>query len=555
LTVKTGSERNYQLKTSKPKRQIPRSKFKISKPSMKGRRVPKSGCQTPDSKFQVFFLNGDYKTRTAMTKILSIRNATVRYLDKVIFEDLDFDWEEAQHWAIIGASGVELTAFLDTILGRTMVIKGEVIRQFAEVYQQEKKELREVHSFRDLIATVSQQYSFKNKSNLQNFYYQQRFNSMDSEEAATVIEYLNGMELHHQGVWSIEKVLKLFKLQPLQDKSLIKLSNGETRRLAMASALLKNPKLLLMDQPLTGLDIQTRQSFDSILRQIVDSGVHVMLATNSHEIPETVTHVAVLGGKKVKEVQNRKDISQIDFFHFQLNGFDGDLLKSLLAKNQPTKFKHIICFEDIKIQYGEKVILGNINWTVNPGEKWLLKGENGSGKSTLLSLVLGENPQAYANKIWLFDKKRGSGESIWDIKKNIGFVAPELSRFFPSNQTCLKVVLSGIFDTMGLFKKVSKEQEKLALDWLRLFKIEDTANKLLRQVSLEDQRFILLARALIKVPVLLVLDEASQGMDEYQRILFKKTIDQICALLPITLIYVSHYQEDIPDCVDNVFQL
>jgi molybdate transport system ATP-binding protein len=279
------------------------------------------------------------------------------------------------------------------------------------------------------------------------------------------------------------------------------------------------------------------------------------LATNSQEIPETVTHVAVLGGKKIKEVQIRKDISRIDFFHFQLNGFDSDLLKSLLAKSQQIKFKHILCFEEIKIQYGKKVILENINWKVNPGEKWMLKGDNGSGKSTLISLVLGENPQAYANKIWLFDKKRGSGESIWDIKKNIGFVAPELSRFFPSNQTCLKVVLSGIFDTMGLFKKVSLEQEKLALDWLRLFKIEDTANKLLRHVSLEDQRFILLARALIKVPVLLVLDEASQGMDEYQRILFKKTIDQICTLMPLTLIYVSHYQEDIPDCVDKVFQL
>jgi molybdate transport system ATP-binding protein len=490
-----------------------------------------------------------------MTKILSIRNATVRYLDKVIFEDLNFDWEEAQHWAIIGASGLELTAFLDTISGRTMVTKGEVDRQFAEAYREKKKELREVHSFRDLIAIVSQQYSFKNKSNLQNFYYQQRFNSMDSEEAATVVEYLNGIELHHQGIWSIENVLKLFKLQHLQDKSLIKLSNGETRRLAMASALLKNPKLLLLDQPLTGLDIQTRQSFDSILRQIANSGVHVMLATNSQEIPETVTHVAVLGGKKIKEVQIRKDISRIDFFHFQLNGFDSDLLKSLLAKSQQIKFKHILCFEEIKIQYGKKVILENINWKVNPGEKWMLKGDNGSGKSTLISLVLGENPQAYANKIWLFDKKRGSGESIWDIKKNIGFVAPELSRFFPSNQTCLKVVLSGIFDTMGLFKKVSLEQEKLALDWLRLFKIEDTANKLLRHVSLEDQRFILLARALIKVPVLLVLDEASQGMDEYQRILFKKTIDQICTLMPLTLIYVSHYQEDIPDCVDKVFQL
>jgi molybdate transport system ATP-binding protein len=490
-----------------------------------------------------------------MTKILSIRNATVKYLEKIIFEDMDFEWEEGQHWGVIGASGMELTAFLDTILGRTMVTKGEIVRHFAKKYQQEKKESSEVHSFRDLMATVSQQYSFKNKSNLQNFYYQQRFNSMDSEEAATVVEYLQGLQIHHKGTWTIEKVLNLFRLKPLQDKSLIKLSNGETRRLAMASALLKNPKLLLMDQPLTGLDLQTRQSFDGILKEIKDSGVHVILSTNSHEIPETVTHVAVLGTKKVKEVIERKNLLVTDFFQFQSKGFDAELLKRLLSKKQEIGFKHIIDFENVRIQYGEKVILENINWTINPGEKWLLKGENGAGKSTLLSLILGENPQAYANNIWLFDKKRGSGESIWDIKKQTGFVAPELSRFFPSNQTCLKVVLSGLFDTMGLFKKVNKEQEDRALDWLKVFKLEHTANKLLRQVSLEEQRFVLLARALIKVPPLLVLDEASQGMDEYQRMLFKKTIEQVCGLIPITLIYVSHYQEDVPECVDMVYQL
>jgi molybdate transport system ATP-binding protein len=207
------------------------------------------------------------------------------------------------------------------------------------------------------------------------------------------------------------------------------------------------------------------------------------------------------------------------------------------------------------VKYGENLILDKVNWTILPNEKWALKGENGAGKSTLLSLILGENPQAYSNEIWLFDRKRGSGESIWDIKKQIGFVAPELSRFFPSNQTCIKVVLSGLFDTMGLFKKVSREQEKLAMDWLTLFHLEKMANRLLSQVSLENQRFILLARALIKNPKLLVLDEASQGMDDMQRIRFRETVDLVCGILPVSMIYVSHYEEDIPKCVDKIFRL
>jgi molybdate transport system ATP-binding protein len=207
------------------------------------------------------------------------------------------------------------------------------------------------------------------------------------------------------------------------------------------------------------------------------------------------------------------------------------------------------------VRYGENQILDNINWTVLPNEKWALKGENGAGKSTLLSLILGENPQAYANEIYLFDRKRGSGESIWDIKKPIGFVAPELSRFFPSNQTCVKVLLSGFFDTMGLFKKVTPEQERLAMDWLGLFGLQNVANLLFNQVSLENQRFILLARALVKNPHLLVLDEAAQGMDDLQRIRFRESVDLVCKIVPVALIYVSHYEEDIPKCVNKIFRL
>lgn len=490
-----------------------------------------------------------------MTKILSIRNATIRHLDKVIFEELDFEWEQGQHWAIIGSSGAEQTAFLDIILGKILVSKGEVVRPFAEAYQKEMSNLGKVNSFRDLIATVSQQYTFRNKSNIQNFYYQQRFNSMESEETSTVLEYLSNVHQDNSGKWTLEKVLQLMRLETLKYKSLIKLSNGETRRLAIGAALMKNPSVLLMDQPMTGLDVKTRESFDAVIEQIIGSGIHMMMTTNSHEIPESVSHVAVLGKKKIIKACPRKDFDFSQKDKQGIEGVDQDVLTSLLFKNGKIQNSSIIELRNVRVKYGEKVILDRVNWTVLPGEKWVLRGENGKGKSTLISLIIGENPQAYANDIWLFGRKRGSGESIWDIKRNIGFVAPELSRFFPVNQTCLKVVLSGLFDTMGLFKKITDEQEDLAIHWLQLFGLEKLAPKLFKQVTLEEQRFVLLARALIKRPSLLILDEASQGMDEYQRALFKRVIDQVCYITPLTLIYVSHYQEDIPDAVDKVFQL
>lgn len=490
-----------------------------------------------------------------MKKILSIHNATIKHLDKVIFEDLSFEWNQGQHWAIIGRSGAEQTAFLETILGKTLVAKGEVVRPFAEEYQIEMSSLGMVNSFRDLIATVSQQYTFRNKSNIQNFYYQQRFNSIESEDTATVLEYLRNIQNDKSGRWTIQNVLQLMRLDTLQHKSLIKLSNGETRRLAIGAALMKNPSIILMDQPLTGLDVKTRESFDNILKQIIDSGIHLLMTTNSHEIPESVSHVAVLGEKKIIKTCTRVDFDVRDAVIQRIAGIEQDSLAKLLLKNDPIQCSPVIDLKNVTVKYGEKVVLDRVNWTVLPEEKWVLKGENGKGKSTLISLIIGENPQAYANDIWLFGRKRGTGESIWEIKRNIGFVAPELSRFFPVNQTCLKVVLSGLFDTMGLFKKVTEEQEDLAKKWLRLFGLENLAHKLLKQVSLEEQRFVLLARALIKKPALLVLDEASQGMDEYQRAFFKQIIEQVCQITPLTLIFVSHYQEDIPEVVKKVFQL
>ncbi|MCH6235401.1 ATP-binding cassette domain-containing protein, partial [Cognataquiflexum rubidum] len=475
-----------------------------------------------------------------MFTLISIQKATVRQFDKVVFENLDFEWETGQHWAILGQSGVELTAFLDTLLGKTMVTSGTIQRSFAKEYQEQKSEAGEVNSFRDLIATVSQQYTFKNKSNLGNFYYQQRFNSMESDEALTVEDYLKNIEVKVPGPWSLSKVIRFMNLEHLKDKSLIKLSNGETRRLSFATALIKNPKILLMDQPLTGLDKETRGDFGGMLSDIIASGIHVLMSTHHDEIPSGITHVAILSENKISNADKAERIKGVHQSMRFENDVDPEFVKRLLVKNSAFSFQKILEFKNTVVRYGDKQILDGINWTILPNEKWALKGENGAGKSTLLSLVLGENPQAYANEIWLFDRKRGSGESIWDIKKQIGFVAPELSRFFPPNQTCIKVVLSGLFDTMGLFKKVSPEQEKLAMDWLGLFHLENIANRLLSQVSLENQRFILLARALIKNPELLVLDEAAQGMDDLQRVRFRETVDLVCKILPVSMIYVSH---------------
>ncbi|WP_114747717.1 ATP-binding cassette domain-containing protein [Pleomorphovibrio marinus] len=483
---------------------------------------------------------------------LTLSNASVNRRGKTIFQELTVEIKQGENWAILAGSGTEKTAFLETVLGRTSLVSGSITRHFARDYQEALSRKGEINSFRDLIAYVSQQYGFTNKSNIQEFYYQQRFNSMDAEDTHTVEQYLLQQNGNRPGYWDLENTLRTLNLTHLRDKSLIKLSNGETRRLAIAVGLLRNPKLFLMDRPMTGLDQETREQFGNLLAEICKSGIQVIMTTTPSEIPNCIQRVGHIRDGRLEVVG---DLGQL---HLSENGKPippRPLVKHLLGNYPTPKYQNLAAFNMVNIKYGDKTILEDFSWQVKPGERWLLKGHNGAGKSTLVSLLVGENPQAYANDLHLFDRKRGTGESIWDVKRPTGFVSPELSRFFPANQTCLKVVLSGLFDTMGLFKKTSPEQHSLALAWMEALSILHIKDLRIQQVSLEDQRFCLLARAMIKQPALLVLDEAAQGMDEEQRLLFKQIVEEICRNTSVGLIYVSHYADDVPGCVDKQITL
>lgn len=392
---------------------------------------------------------------------------------------------------------------------------------------------------------VSFRHAFKTRSNTSDFYYQQRYNSFDSEDAPTVTEYLDSRD-NKTGYWSRENVIETFNLKYLLDEEVIKLSNGETKRTLIAGALLRNPDWLLLDHPMAGLDASTRNHVSNIVEKISRSGIRVVMAVPPHEIPESVTHVALIENGKLIEHHPKNNFEKIYAAYNRPVEIDTTLLEKLLNYRKHESFDMIIGMKEVTIKYGDRVILSNINWTVKQGEKWVLSGANGAGKSTLLSLITGDHPQAYANDIILFDKKRGTGESIWDIKNLTGFVSPELFQYFPTYSSCLHVVESGFFDTMGLFRQSNEQLEEICLQWLKLFHIEKAAHQLFSNVAPDVQRLCLLARALVKNPTLLVLDEPTQGLTESQQQFFKQIMEEIAKLKSSTIIYVSHYREHIP---------
>jgi molybdate transport system ATP-binding protein len=467
--------------------------------------------------------------------ILSASNITVQRSGKTILDNISFHLKTGDHLAITGASGSGKTTLALAIAGK-IFCRGEI--QLAPLLT-------------GPVVWIEQQHHFKTLSNTSDLYYQQRFNSYDAEETQTVQAALSS-----EGS-NAKEVLQTMQIEYLAEKPLIQLSNGENKKLQIAKALMSDPSVLIMDQPFIGLDTATRKYLDTLLSQLASKGILVILVSAPEEIPACITQVLILESGKIKALQSKQDFQQDHSAHKRSAKNvkpDIEKLKELCPATQ-NDFDIAIGMHDVQVKYGDKQILQHINWQVKREERWLLSGPNGAGKSTLLSLVTADNPQGYANDIWLFDRKRGSGESIWDIKKKIGYLSPELHLFFDQGATSFEAIASGLFDTIGLFRQLSEEEIHWVNEWMQLVHIQHLRQKRLFELSAGEQRLVLLVRALIKNPPLLVLDEPCQGLDEDTQAAILALIDAVCVQGKKTMVFVTHYENDRPACIDRFISL
>lgn len=473
--------------------------------------------------------------------LLQVNDLTVQLSGTTVLKKVSFTIREGERLAVIGRSGS----------GKTTLIKALSGQCFG------RGTIRFGGSKKPRLAVITQQHQFKNLSNLNSFYYQQRFNSSDSEDAVTVAATL---QQRGSNTSLIEETVAMFGISHLLDTRLIQLSNGEHKRLQLAEAVLQNAEWLLLDNPYAGLDIAARVILNQALDALAQKGIHYLLITGLSDIPASITHIAELTAGSVSKIMT-KDEYLVNHTHTAGTQIDAANIHFLSAcKTIPPAYTHpdfsvAIKMVNIRVQYHNKTILDKINWEVKKGECWSVSGHNGSGKSTLLSLVNGDNPQAFANEMYLFDRRKGSGESIWDIKQKIGYVSPELHHYFDAGCTSYEVIASGLFDTIGLFRKLSQAQKSIIDQWIAALQAGALSNKNFKQLSNGEQRMVLLARALVKNPPLLILDEPCQGLDNEIAARFNALVNTICTEMKKTLIYVSHYKEEIPSCVTRSLQL
>lgn len=211
----------------------------------------------------------------------------------------------------------------------------------------------------------------------------------------------------------------------------------------------------------------------------------------------------------------------------------------------------VFAIKDGEVAYTDKTIFTQLNWQIDKGQHWQIKGPNGCGKSTLLGLIFGDHPQCYSNDITIFGHQRGSGETIWQIKQNIGMVSSSLHLQYRVSCSVLDVILSGFYDSIGLYQQPSKRELQTAHEWLAMLHMTDCAKRSFRELDYGQQRLVLIARALVKQPALLILDEPYQGLDYLGRRLVKNSLEMIARENLSQLLYVSHYEADKLEAIRN----
>jgi molybdate transport system ATP-binding protein len=478
--------------------------------------------------------------------VISLIHANIWRTDgEAVFRDLNWTICEGETWAIVGPVGSGKTTLIDALAGR---LRSEGITwPFVERLERAGRRI-------EWPSQVIERVSFKEESRLFSYarhYYQQRFNFIEPDDDLTLDAFLHSRTSASEDERRI--VCERLGVENLRGLSLIKLSNGQTRRARIARALLSRPEILLLDEPFMGLDGAGRAEVDSILGNLVRQKQRVVLITRPETIPDWATHVLEMGRLAIRTLMvsgewrtaNRKVESETPQTVPASSVVD--------AGNAPVIGEPIIEMRNVGVVYDGRFILRDVNWTVRRGERWAVLGPNGSGKSTLLSLIAADHPQAYSNDVFLFGRKRGGGETIWEIKRDIGLVSPEIHLYFSEPLTAFRAAATGFFDVLA-HRPTTPAQDAIIYEFFEFFGVWNLAHRRFTQLSTGEQRLILLIRALVKSPPVLILDEPFQGLDAGYVKLLRNWLDE--RLRPDqTLIFVSHVLEEIPRTVNRLLRL
>jgi molybdate transport system ATP-binding protein len=480
--------------------------------------------------------------------IIHLNHITIRVRDRFILPDTDWEIRKNQNWAILGPNGSGKSSLARALTGEVPVVRGAVRRHLSLMD----------HNSIGYVSLGLHQRIIAHEEEMD----EARFFSGKLDTFVTAMDtLLSGTPIRDPGHPHFRRIVEILDFAYLLDRPVRVLSTGEIRKILIARALLKDPKLLILDEPFEGLDIYYREHLRRIVMDLMARGMQIILVTHRfEEVLPGITHVLCLKNCRVFLQGTREEVLLPEHMDglYDRKGPAGVSCPDTLDQWDPmtqTIPPVLLNLKNTTVRYGDLVVLDRLNWTMRRGENWAIVGPNGSGKTTLLKLILGDHLQAYANEIYLFGKRKGTGESIWDIKQRIGVVSSELQVSYRKRMRAYDVVASGLFDSIGLYRRLTPQQEATVRRWIELLGMEDKADRMFDQLSYGERRMVLLGRSMVKSPTLLILDEPCQGLDKSNRSMILDLIEYIGRGTHTHLLYVTHIEDEIPSCITHVLKL
>lgn len=443
--------------------------------------------------------------------------------------------------AVVGANGAGKTTLADIILSGRNFRTNRILSPEKEHPVIKKITFEDIHSL----------------SGLKVEYYQQRYEATSNDDIPSVRDVVG--DAIDSPRWI--KLSATMRLPDIADRKINYLSSGELRKLLIINTLVADPvDLLILDNPYIGLDSPARMSLDSALHALSAESSIMLLVSDPKEIPDFTDCIVPMMGMEIKPaITGYSSLGEVVgelyiYFDYAVNT---DAIPQPPAIDSNT-LASVVDIRDITVNYGPRCLFSDFSWHIAPGQHWGLAGPNGSGKSTLLSLLTADNPKAYSLDISLFGRRRGSGESIWDIKRRIGYISPELSLHFHPAGTVATIIAQGLNDTNGLYHSISPAQAAIAAQWMDILHLSHLADRPWSTLSTGERQLALLARVFIKQPRLMIFDEPFHGLDFARKRAVRALINYFAAraealplIAPCTIIVVSHYDDELPECLSH----
>jgi molybdate transport system ATP-binding protein len=501
---------------------------------------------------------------------ITLDNISVRLRDRLYLEDTSWRINSDEHWAVLGPNGAGKSSLVKSLIGEVPVVRGRVQFHFTETHagSPAAASSRIGYVSSELHRSVFERE--KLKDSFRDF-------SGDIDDVTTMKDMIfDGIPGNHHDRQVFENQLdrtcRRLQVEDLLLRDIKSLSTGEISKALIVKALIRQPRLLILDEPFEGLDRPSRQFLSEWINELMLGRMRVILVTHRfEEIVPNITHVLFLKNGSIFDFGRKDDtlirdkvhkVYEIDDSGSRSMADIADRVAKLAEKgrrlnNKPDseEMPVLIDMHKVNVNIGGNPALSGFNWVMRTGENWALCGPIGAGKTTVLKLITGENLQAYANEIYLFGKRKGHGESIWDIKKRYGYISSELQNRHPCNQTALDIVCAGYFGTIGLYKRCRPEEVEIAKEWMDILGITDLADNYFGRLSHGQKQLVLIARAMVKSPLLLMLDEPCDGLDIANRKKIMAVLNLIGRHSGTNLLYIPNHEDEMLTCITHILKI